>query len=217
MNIRPADRGMLLSTMSDASVASMLGRSAGWVAKARAHLAEAAAADQAAWSRAGGEIRQDPSKSAEPVSEPAPADRNKGEEGQPDAPPPTDRPAAGPEPEPPCAAAAPVVAAQPVAGDAADPGDGRDAQGPADLDEPPQIDLEEVIAAKAPEPAGPFRLRAGLAAVEPEPRAEIPARVLRWAGWFLDASWPLKEVARLFDVAPDDLLDARKYAGRRAA
>ncbi len=36
----------------------------------------------------------------------------------------------------------------------------------------------------------------------------VTARILRWATDFLDAHWPLDEVASLFDVHPDALLDA---------
>jgi hypothetical protein len=36
----------------------------------------------------------------------------------------------------------------------------------------------------------------------------VTARTLRWAPAFLDARWPLDEVAALFDVHPDALVDA---------
>lgn len=51
-------------------------------------------------------------------------------------------------------------------------------------------------------------------AAEPRPAPAVTrlkpvtARVLRWATDFLDAHWPLDEVAGLFDVHPDALLDA---------
>lgn len=36
----------------------------------------------------------------------------------------------------------------------------------------------------------------------------VTAKTLRWAPAFLDARWPLDEVAALFDVHPDALVDA---------
>ncbi|MFN7129773.1 MAG: hypothetical protein ACK4OJ_11995 [Brevundimonas sp.] len=38
--------------------------------------------------------------------------------------------------------------------------------------------------------------------------AAIKPEVVRYAVWFLDAAWPLKTVASLFDVTPKDLLNA---------
>ena len=39
----------------------------------------------------------------------------------------------------------------------------------------------------------------------PSASAEVPPRVVRWAGWFLDARWPIATVAHLFDVRTADL------------
>lgn len=35
----------------------------------------------------------------------------------------------------------------------------------------------------------------------------MTSAIARWAGWFLAAGWRLDEVARLFDVEPQDLGD----------
>ena len=91
----------------------------------------------------------------------------------------------------------------------------------------------EPVAFVQPAPATPVRALARETLPQkrtrnrPEPRIERPAparpevgvtrikpvtgRVLRWASAFLDARWPLDEVAGLFDVHPDALVDALEH------
>jgi hypothetical protein len=61
-----------------------------------------------------------------------------------------------------------------------------------------------------PEPrtdrSAPTRPRVGVTRIKP-----VTARVLGWASAFLDARWPLDEVAELFDVHPDALVDALEH------
>jgi hypothetical protein len=138
VKISDNQRAFLISKMADESVASIWGKSVGWVRKARAFIAEEA----------------EPAKIDEAVSAPALAGRIDHQEETPDALSPPNR---TPVPACPERAQLAVAAVEPVAGDTADHGLQRDEAGPADL---AQIDIEEAIAAA--EPLGPYGSPAGL-------------------------------------------------------
>lgn len=100
----------------------------------------------------------------------------------------------------------------PMAGPRADPGPG--------LPEPVQRAVGRAIdpAELDPLPEAPGKPRAltprraargapGVTRLKP-----VTPAIVRWAGWFLDARWPLQETADLFDVDGERLISALEAA-----
>lgn len=213
MDITEADRGFLVSKMSDQAVAGILGKSIPWVRKQRAFLAAPAApaAKVVAADFSGVELtpqRQAPSKPAAK----------------------TDVDATGPRGAPielkglalaewlydntqatfgDIAELAGVTAAEvdQIANGLAATIVETPKKSPQRPIEPADVGSYREAAKASPAPApGPRTI----------PQAEIPPRVVRWAGFFIKAGWSWRETARLFDVDVADLA-ATLGRHRRAA
>ncbi len=181
------ERGMVLSSMADDSVARTLGRSLAWVKRARAAAkVEVAAPVETVQARAAAKAGE-----VDPARRPVP--------------PPKVVEDVAPE-----AVADPVETAPPVPAPVAVPPPPM----PAAVPPPPMPVAPEPVVAKAADltPSGhPVRRAATAAAPRP---LRIPPRVLGWCRQFLAAGWTPREVAWLFDLNGRDMMVAIRGAAR---